>query len=154
MLYDLAHPHAEQFALFNLFRYITFRSGAACLTAFVISLAIGPAVIARSSAASSATASRSGRWGPERHLVEKAGTPTMGGVLILSAWLLSTLLWADLFERLRLGGVAGDAGVRRGGLRRRLPEAVAAQHAAACRSASGSVPSSPRPWSPAGGSTA
>ncbi len=95
MLYDLARPFAEQFALFNLFRYITFRSAAACLTAFVISLAIGPAVIRRLR-----LIQRHGQpiraLGPERHLVEKAGTPTMGGVLILSAWLLSTLLWADL----------------------------------------------------------
>ncbi len=95
MLYDLAHPYAEQFALFNLLRYITFRSGAACLTAFVISLAIGPTVIAKLR-----SIQRHGQpiraLGPERHLIEKAGTPTMGGVLILSAWLLSTLLWADL----------------------------------------------------------
>jgi phospho-N-acetylmuramoyl-pentapeptide-transferase len=95
MLYDLARPLAEQFILFNLFRYITFRSGAACLTALVVSLLLGPAFI---------------RWlrrvqrngqpirpdGPERHLIEKKGTPTMGGVLILSALTVSTLLWADL----------------------------------------------------------
>jgi phospho-N-acetylmuramoyl-pentapeptide-transferase len=95
MLFDLARPLADQFLLFNLFRYITFRSGAACLTALVLSFVLGPAVI---------------RWlrrvqkngqpiradGPERHLIEKKGTPTMGGVLILMALTLSTLLWADL----------------------------------------------------------
>ena len=95
MLYNLAHPFAEQFSLFNLFRYITFRSGAACLTAFVLSLAMGPRVIAKLR-----KIQRDGQpirtLGPERHLIEKAGTPTMGGVLILSAWLISTLLWADL----------------------------------------------------------
>ncbi|WP_419728483.1 phospho-N-acetylmuramoyl-pentapeptide-transferase [Lichenicola sp.] len=95
MLYNLAHPFAEHFALFNLFRYITFRSGAACLTAFVLSLLMGPWVIARLR-----QIQREGQpiraLGPERHILEKAGTPTMGGVLILSAWLVSTLLWADL----------------------------------------------------------
>ena len=43
MLYNLARPLAEQFILFNLFRYITFRSGAACLTALVVSLRAGSA---------------------------------------------------------------------------------------------------------------
>ena len=95
MLYNLARPFANQFILFNLFRYITFRSGAACLTALVVSFILGPTVI---------------RWlkskqpngqpirddGPERHLIEKKGTPTMGGVLILFALTISTLLWVDL----------------------------------------------------------
>ncbi len=95
MLYDLAHPFAEQFAIANLFRYITFRSGAACLTAFLLSLLLGPAVINKLR-----RIQREGQpirtLGPERHLIEKAGTPTMGGVLILASWLVSTLLWADL----------------------------------------------------------
>jgi phospho-N-acetylmuramoyl-pentapeptide-transferase len=95
MLYDLARPFANQFILFNLLRYITFRSGAACLTALVVSFVLGPPLI---------------RWlkslqgngqpirddGPERHLIEKRGTPTMGGVLILFALTISTLLWVDL----------------------------------------------------------
>jgi len=95
MLFDLTRPFAEQFILFNLFRYITFRSGAACLTALIVSFILGPPII---------------RWlrslqrngqpirddGPERHLIEKKGTPTMGGVLILVALTVSTLLWADL----------------------------------------------------------
>ena len=94
MLYNLARL-SDQFILFNVFRYLTFRSGAACLTALVISLVLGPALI---------------RWlrsvqrqgqpirpdGPERHLIEKKGTPTMGGVLILTALTISTVLWADL----------------------------------------------------------
>ena len=98
MLYNLAHPFAEQFALFNLFRYITFRSGAACLTALAVSLCLGPLVIARLR-----LVQRHGQpiraLGPERHLIEKAGTPTMGGVLILLSWFISTLLWADLSNR-------------------------------------------------------
>jgi phospho-N-acetylmuramoyl-pentapeptide-transferase len=95
MLYTFTHGLADQFSLFNLFRYITFRSGAACVTALLISFLMGPMVI---------------RWlrsvqrhgqpirsdGPERHLIEKKGTPTMGGVLILAALTSSTLLWADL----------------------------------------------------------
>ena len=95
MLFDLARPFASQFILFNLFRYITFRSGAACLTALLVSFILGPPLI---------------RWlrslqrngqpirtdGPERHLIDKKGTPTMGGVLILFALSISTLLWVDL----------------------------------------------------------
>ena len=95
MLYNITRPFADQYTLFNLFRYITFRSGAACLTALIVSFWLGPKVI---------------RWlksvqnggqpirldGPERHLIEKKGTPTMGGVLILLATTASTLLWVDL----------------------------------------------------------
>jgi phospho-N-acetylmuramoyl-pentapeptide-transferase len=95
MLYNALRPYADQFILFNLFRYITFRSGGACLTALIVSFILGPAVI---------------RWlksvqgagqpiredGPERHLIEKKGTPTMGGTLILFALGIATLLWADL----------------------------------------------------------
>jgi phospho-N-acetylmuramoyl-pentapeptide-transferase len=95
MLYNLARPLADQFILFNLFRYITFRSGAACLTALVVSLWLGPLVIRRLRAVQ-----RGGQPiredGPERHLIEKKGTPTMGGVLILFALTISTLLWVDL----------------------------------------------------------
>ncbi len=95
MLYNILRPLADQFILFNLVRYITFRSGAACLTALIVSFLLGPMVI---------------RWlksvqgqgqpiradGPERHLIEKKGTPTMGGLLILFALTISTLLWVDL----------------------------------------------------------
>ncbi len=78
----------------NLFRYLTTRTGAAILTALVISFLIGPYLI---------------RWlgsrqlrqpirddGPEHHVIEKAGTPTMGGLMILTALSVSVLLWADL----------------------------------------------------------
>jgi len=95
MLYDLARPFASQFILFNLLRYITFRSGAACLTALVVSFILGPPVIRWLK-----SVQRQGQPiredGPERHLVEKKGTPTMGGVLILFALTISTLLWVDL----------------------------------------------------------
>src|SRR6185312_10574082 len=84
MLYNLARPLAEQFILFNLFRYITFRSGAACLTALIVSFWLGPRLIRWLK-----TVQQQGQPiredGPERHLIEKKGTPTMGGLLILAA---------------------------------------------------------------------
>jgi phospho-N-acetylmuramoyl-pentapeptide-transferase len=95
MLMVLTRPYAEQFALFNLFRYITFRAGAAALTALVISFVLGPIVIRWLK-----SVQRGGQPirldGPERHLLEKKGTPTMGGMLILLAMGFSVLLWADL----------------------------------------------------------
>jgi phospho-N-acetylmuramoyl-pentapeptide-transferase len=95
MLFNLLAPLADESAVFNLFRYLTFRSGGAVMTALAISFVMGPRTI---------------RWlkkkqregqpirqdGPESHLITKQGTPTMGGVLILAALALSTLLWADL----------------------------------------------------------
>ncbi len=95
MLMILTRPYAELFALANLFRYITFRAGAACLTALVISFVLGPVVIRWLK-----SVQRGGQPirldGPERHLIEKKGTPTMGGMLILLAMGSSVLLWADL----------------------------------------------------------
>jgi phospho-N-acetylmuramoyl-pentapeptide-transferase len=95
MLYNLARPFADQFILFNLLRYVTFRSAAACMTALVISLLLGPSLIRWLK-----SVQRGGQPirpdGPERHVIEKKGTPTMGGVLILAALTVSTLLWADL----------------------------------------------------------
>ncbi len=95
MLYDLTRPLANQFILFNLLRYTTFRSGAACLTALVVSFILGPPLIRwLRSLQKNGQPIRSD--GPERHLIEKRGTPTMGGVLILFAMTISTLLWVDL----------------------------------------------------------
>jgi phospho-N-acetylmuramoyl-pentapeptide-transferase len=95
MLYNLFRPLSEQFILFNLFRYVTFRAGAACMTALVLALVFGPSLIRLLR-----KVQRQGQPirpdGPERHLIEKKGTPTMGGVLILAALTVSTLLWADL----------------------------------------------------------
>ncbi len=91
----LLHLYAVDFSAFNLFRYQTFRSGAACLTSLVICFWLGPRVIRWLK-----SVQRGGQPirddGPERHLIEKKGTPTMGGVLILAAMTTSTLLWADL----------------------------------------------------------
>jgi len=94
MLYHLLYPLADDFSIFNLFRYLTFRTGGAVMTALIISFLIGPGII---------------KWlkkkqkegqpirkdGPEGHF-KKAGTPTMGGLMILISAGVSVLLWADL----------------------------------------------------------
>src|SRR5580704_1580511 len=96
MLYNLLAPYAHQFILFNLFRYITFRTGGALATSLIICFIFGPRII---------------RWlrkkqgegqpirsdGPETHL-KKKGTPTMGGLMILIAVIVSTLLWVELTD--------------------------------------------------------
>jgi phospho-N-acetylmuramoyl-pentapeptide-transferase len=95
MLYNLLAPLADEIAIFNLFRYLTFRSGGAVLTALVVSFVLGPGVIAwLKSKQPLGQPIRTD--GPESHLLTKKGTPTMGGVLILLAVAISTLLWADL----------------------------------------------------------
>lgn len=95
MLYNFLAPLADDFALFNLFRYLTFRSGGAVMTALIVGFALGPRIIAwLKSKQPHGQPIRSD--GPESHLVTKKGTPTMGGVLILLAVAVSTLLWADL----------------------------------------------------------
>lgn len=94
MLYQLLTPFAHDFILFNLFRYITFRTSGALATSLIICFTFGPAII---------------RWlkkkqgegqpirsdGPETHF-KKKGTPTMGGLMILISVIVATLLWADL----------------------------------------------------------
>jgi phospho-N-acetylmuramoyl-pentapeptide-transferase len=86
---------SDQFQAFNLFRYITFRSGGAVITALLISFIFGSRIIAW-------LKSKQGDGqpirddGPQGHLVRKKGTPTMGGFLVLLALTVSTLLWADL----------------------------------------------------------
>jgi len=95
MLHNLLTPLADEFILFNLFRYLTFRSGAAVLTALLISFIIGPILI-RWLKAKQREGQPIREDGPEGHVLTKQGTPTMGGVLILLAVSISTLLWADL----------------------------------------------------------
>jgi len=93
MLFHLLFPLHEAFSPFNVFRYITFRSAVAGVTAILLSFLVGPAMI---------------RWlrnrqygqqvrddGPQTHLA-KQGTPTMGGLLIVTAIVVPTLLWSDL----------------------------------------------------------
>ena len=95
MLYNLLVPFADQVPALNLIRYITFRSGAAVLTALLVCFLIGPAVI-RWLRAKQREGQPIRLDGPESHLLTKKGTPTMGGVLILISLTVATLLWADL----------------------------------------------------------
>lgn len=98
MLYYFLVPLANEYSIFNIFRYITFRSGGAIITSLLICFILGPKII---------------RWlkskqkdgqpiredGPESHLLTKQGTPTMGGLMIILSVLISTFLWADLSNR-------------------------------------------------------
>jgi len=81
---------------FNVFGYLTLRAILSALTALVLSFALGPAVIQRLSLRRVGQSVR--QLGPPTHL-PKAGTPTMGGALILLAIVVSTLLWSDLSNR-------------------------------------------------------
>ncbi|MEF2074218.1 phospho-N-acetylmuramoyl-pentapeptide-transferase [Consotaella aegiceratis] len=84
----------DQVQVFNVFRYLTFRTGSAIITSFITVFLFGPAIIA-------SLRVRQGRGqpiradGPQTHF-KKAGTPTMGGLMIMSGVLVATLLWADL----------------------------------------------------------
>jgi phospho-N-acetylmuramoyl-pentapeptide-transferase len=95
MLFNLLYPLSDEFGIFNLFRYLTFRTGGAVLTALLISFVFGQPLIdwLRSK-------QRAGQPirddGPESHILTKQGTPTMGGFLILLGLGAGTLLWADL----------------------------------------------------------
>lgn len=94
MLFHILAPFAHNFIFFNLFRYITFRTGGALATSLILCFVFGPRLI---------------RWlrmkqgegqpiradGPETHL-KKKGTPTMGGLMILVSSIISTLLWDDM----------------------------------------------------------
>jgi phospho-N-acetylmuramoyl-pentapeptide-transferase len=93
MLYHLLFPLSEHWPVFNVFRYITFRSAGAVMTAVLLSLLLGPAFIRTLRRLSVGQNIR--ELGPEAHQV-KAGTPTMGGLLILFCVTIPTLLWARL----------------------------------------------------------
>ena len=93
MFYHLLVPLSESVQLLNVFRYITFRTAGATLTALVLSLVLGPMVIRTLRRLSIGQNIRD--VGPESHR-SKAGTPTMGGLLILVAVTIPTLLWARL----------------------------------------------------------
>ena len=94
MLYNLLASMGDEYLFFNLFRYITFRTGGAILTALILSFVIGPRMIVwLKSIQGSGQPIRND--GPETHF-KKAGTPTMGGLMILISVTISTLLWADL----------------------------------------------------------
>lgn len=96
MLYHLLYPLREAFFGFNVFRYITFRSAGAVLTALIVSFLLGPSVLAWLRRLKVGQHVRDD--GPQTHL-SKQGTPTMGGVLIIAALVSSVLLWSDLTNR-------------------------------------------------------
>ena len=96
MLLELAQWLAKDVRAFNVFNYITLRAVLACLTALLITFAVGPLMIRRLTSYKIGQAVRDD--GPQSHL-PKAGTPTMGGALILIAIVVTTLLWADLENR-------------------------------------------------------
>ncbi|MEM8988614.1 MAG: phospho-N-acetylmuramoyl-pentapeptide-transferase [Pseudomonadota bacterium] len=95
MLYHLLYPLADQFSFFNIFQYQTVRTVGAIVTSLLIAFFIGEPLINWMRA-------KQGKGqpirddGPQSHLIEKRGTPTMGGVLILVCLTVGTLLWARL----------------------------------------------------------
>src|SRR6187431_2840176 len=93
LLFHLIYPRAPELSVLNVTRYITFRTAAASLSALVISLALGPWMVRKLREFQIGQVIR--QEGPTSHRL-KAGTPTMGGLLILTAALVPTLLWADL----------------------------------------------------------
>jgi phospho-N-acetylmuramoyl-pentapeptide-transferase len=93
MLYHLLYPLASSIKLLNVFKYLTFRTIYAMITALLVSFVIGPWLIRKLEGLQARQVIRTD--GPESHL-KKQGTPTMGGVLILAAIIIPTLLWADL----------------------------------------------------------
>jgi phospho-N-acetylmuramoyl-pentapeptide-transferase len=95
MLYHLLVPLAPEIGLFNVFRYITFRTGAATLTALFIAFVVGPPLIRALARLRMGQVIR--EVGPAHQ--SKAGTPTMGGLLILLSLIVSVLLWSNLDER-------------------------------------------------------
>ena len=96
MLLELAQWLAKDIRTFGVFNYITLRAVLSCLTALAISLIAGPYVIRKLTAYKIGQSVRDD--GPKSHLT-KAGTPTMGGALVLISILVTTLLWADLSNR-------------------------------------------------------
>src|SRR5579872_5425331 len=96
MLYWTAKVLALHQSAFHVFSYLTLRAILAVMTSLSMALLIGPKMIARLSSLQVGQVVRDD--GPRSHL-PKAGTPTMGGVLIIVAILISTLLWTDLRNR-------------------------------------------------------
>ncbi len=93
MLYHIFYPLATDIKLFNIFRYLTFRTIYAMITALIVCFILGPWIIRKLESLQARQVIRTD--GPESHL-QKQGTPTMGGVIILAAIVIPTLLWADL----------------------------------------------------------
>ena len=97
MLYHLLYPLHVEYGVFNVFKYITFRTAYAVLTALFISLVFGPWVIGKLQRFRASGSIRD--YVPDDGSTQKAATPTMGGILILIALVIPTLLWANLTNR-------------------------------------------------------
>ncbi len=95
MLFNIFAPLADGFGPLNVFRYLTFRTGGAVLTALLVSFLFGPMLI-RLLRRKQGAGQPIRDDGPKDHIIKKAGTPTMGGFLILISLTLATLLWADI----------------------------------------------------------
>jgi phospho-N-acetylmuramoyl-pentapeptide-transferase len=93
MFYHIFYPLASNVKLFNIFKYLTFRTIYAMITALLVCFVLGPWIIRKLESLQARQVIRTD--GPESHL-QKQGTPTMGGVMILAAIVIPTLLWADL----------------------------------------------------------
>lgn len=104
MFYHLIYPLHQYWSVLNVFQYITFRAAYATVTALLISFIFGGWVIRKLERMQIGETIRDD--GPAHHQA-KAGTPTMGGVLILTAIVIPTLLWADLSNRYVLVALAG-----------------------------------------------
>jgi phospho-N-acetylmuramoyl-pentapeptide-transferase len=98
MLYHLLYPLKDIFFIFNIFKYITFRSAMATLTSFVLSLLLGPYIIKKLVQYNVAVTVRKKEESQKLYELHqhKEGTPTMGGIMIIFGIILSTLLWARL----------------------------------------------------------
>jgi phospho-N-acetylmuramoyl-pentapeptide-transferase len=96
MFYHLLAPLGKRYIIFNLFNYISFRAAGATVTALLLAFVVGPAIIGRLRAKKIGQVIRA--EGPASHQT-KRGTPTMGGLIILLATVVPTLLWAPLTNR-------------------------------------------------------
>src|SRR5881409_3183206 len=103
MLYHLLAPLVNQHIFFNLFNYLTFRAAGAVVTALVLAFLCGPAIIRRLRERNVGQVIRA--EGPASHHA-KRGTPTMGGLIIILATVVPTLLWARLDSRYVIVAVA------------------------------------------------
>ena len=95
MLFNIYAQFVDQLSVLNVFRYITFRTGGAMMTALLVSFLCGPHII-RWLKAHQTEGQPIREDGPESHTLTKVGTPTMGGFMILLALVVATLIWADL----------------------------------------------------------
>ena len=102
MLYDFLYSLHEEYSFFNVFKYVTFRTAVAMITALVLSFILGPGLIWYLKKKNFGERIREDA--PDHHSV-KAGTPTMGGLLILVATIIPALLWLDLSNTLVLASL-------------------------------------------------